>query len=146
MARMHSDGRGESGSDKPVDKTSPDWVDYDEEEVVDLVVKLRRDGLEPSQIGLKLRDQYGIPSVKAVTDQKITDILEEEGLELDIPEDLQNLLDKAESIQDHIENGNQKDEQAQRRLELTEDKIRRVADYHREEGNIPEDWEYEREE
>jgi small subunit ribosomal protein S15 len=143
---MHSDGRGESGSDKPVDKTSPDWVDYDEEEVVDLVVKLRRDGLEPSQIGLKLRDQYGIPSVKAVTDQKITDILEEEGLELDIPEDLQNLLDKAESIQDHMENGNQKDEQAQRRLELTEDKIRRVADYHREEGNIPEDWEYEREE
>jgi small subunit ribosomal protein S15 len=143
---MHSDGRGESGSDKPVDKTSPDWVDYDEEEVVDLVVKLRRDGLEPSQIGLKLRDQYGIPSVKAVTDLKITDILEEEGLELDIPEDLQNLLDKAESIQDHIENGNQKDEQAQRRMELTEDKIRRVADYHREEGNIPEDWEYEREE
>jgi small subunit ribosomal protein S15 len=143
---MHSDGRGESGSDKPVDKTSPDWVDYDEEEVVDLVVKLRRDGLEPSQIGLKLRDQYGIPSVKAVTDQKITDILEEEGLELDIPEDLQNLLDKAESIQDHMENGNQKDEQAQRRLELTEDKIRRVADYHREEGNIPEDWEYERRE
>jgi small subunit ribosomal protein S15 len=146
MSRMHSDGRGESGSDKPVDKTSPDWVDYDEEEVVDLVVKLRRDGLEPSQIGLKLRDQYGIPSVKAVTDQKITDILEEEGLELDIPEDLQNLLDKAESIQDHMENGNQKDEQAQRRLELTEDKIRRVADYHREEGNIPEDWEYERRE
>jgi small subunit ribosomal protein S15 len=145
MARMHSDGRGESGSDKPVTKSTPDWVDYDEDEVVDLVVKLRRDGKDPSQIGRELRDQYGIPSVKEVTGKKITQILEDEGMELDLPEDLQNLLDKAESIQDHLEE-NGKDEQAQRRLELTESKIRRVADYHREEGNIDEDWEYERRE
>jgi small subunit ribosomal protein S15 len=145
MARMHSDGRGESESDKPVTKSTPDWVDYDEDEVVDLVVKLRRDGKDPSQIGRELRDQYGIPSVKEVTGKKITQILEDEGMELDLPEDLQNLLDKAESIQDHLEE-NGKDEQAQRRLELTESKIRRVADYHREEGNIDEDWEYERRE
>jgi small subunit ribosomal protein S15 len=141
---MHSDGRGESGSDKPVTKSTPDWVDYDEDEVVDLVVKLRRDGKEPSQIGRELRDQYGIPSVKEVTGQKITEILDEEGLELDLPEDLNNLVEKAESIQDHLEE-NGKDEQAQRRLELTESKIRRVASYHRENGNINEDWKYERE-
>ena len=143
MSRMHSDGRGESGSSKPITDTSPDWVEYDEEEVIDLVVKLRRDGYDPSQIGIKLRDQYGIPSVKALTDKKVTEILEDEGLELDLPEDLQNLLDKAESIQGHLEE-NGKDEQAQRRLELTEAKIRRIADYHRENGNIDEDWEYER--
>lgn len=140
---MHSDGRGESGSDKPVNKSTPDWVDYDEDEVVDLVVKLRRDGKEPSQIGRELRDQYGIPSVKEITGKKVTEILEEEGLELDLPEDLKNLVEKAESIQDHL-GENKKDEQAQRRLELTESKIRRVANYHREEGNIDEDWEYER--
>lgn len=144
MSRMHSDGRGESGSNKPVTKSTPDWVDYDEEEVVDLVVKLKRDGYDPSQIGGELRDQYGIPSVKEITGKKITKILEEEGLGLDIPEDLQNLLDKAESIQDHLEE-NKKDEQAQRRLELTEAKIRRVAKYHRENGNIDEDWKYTRE-
>ncbi|MFB6241598.1 MAG: 30S ribosomal protein S15 [Candidatus Nanosalina sp.] len=143
MTRMHSDGRGESGSDKPVNKSTPDWVDYDEDEVVDLVVKLRRDGKEPSQIGRELRDQYGIPSVKEITGKKVTEILEEEGLELDLPEDLKNLVEKAESIQDHL-GENKKDEQAQRRLELTESKIRRVANYHREEGNIDEDWEYER--
>jgi len=143
MTRMHSDGRGSSGSDNPVTKKTPEWLEYDEEEVIDLVVKLRRDGQDPAQIGLTLRDQYGIPSVKQLTDKSVTDILEEEGMALDIPEDLQNLVDKAENIQDHLEE-NGEDEQARRRLELTEAKIRRVADYHREEGNIDEDWKYER--
>ncbi|MBC5792420.1 MAG: 30S ribosomal protein S15 [Nanohaloarchaea archaeon] len=145
MSRMHSKGRGSSGSDKPVNKKNPRWVEYDEQEVKDLVVKLRRNGDDPSQIGMKLRDQYGIPSVKQVTDMKITEILEEEGLELEVPEDLKNLLEKAESIQNHV-NENPKDEDAQRNLELTEAKIRRIASYHREEGDIPEDWEYERDE
>ena len=140
---MHSDGRGSSGSKKPITEKNPDWIDYDEEEVVELVVKLRRDGFDPSEIGLKLRDQYGIPSVKALTDKKITEILEEEGLTLEIPEDLNSLVKKSESIKDHLEENN-KDEQAQRRLELTEAKIRRLANYHRDNGNIPEDWEYER--
>lgn len=145
MARMHNDGRGSSGSDKPVNKKNPRWVDYDEDEVIDLVVKLRKDGQDPSQIGMTLRDQYGIPSVKQVTDMKITEILEEEGLALDLPEDLNNLVEKAESIQDHLEQ-NQNDEEAIRQLELTEAKIRSVASYHRDEGNIPEDWKYERDE
>lgn len=142
---MHSKGRGTSGSDKPVTKKNPRWVDYDDEEVVDLVVKLRKDGKDPSEIGIVLRDQYGIPSVKQVTDKKITEILDEEGLELNLPEDLKNLLEKAGSLQDHLED-NKKDLDAERTLELTEAKIRRIAKYHREEGNIPEDWKYEREE
>ncbi|PSH00150.1 MAG: 30S ribosomal protein S15 [Nanohaloarchaea archaeon SW_4_43_9] len=145
MARMHNDGRGSSGPDKPVTKKNPRWMDYDEDEVIDLIVKLRKDGKDPSQIGMALRDQYGIPSVKQVTDKKITEILEEEGFGLNIPEDLQNLVDKAESIQDHIEE-NQKDEEAIRQLELTEAKVRKIASYHRDEGNIPEDWKYERDE
>ena len=141
---MHSDGRGQSGSDKPVNKKVPRWVDYDEKEVEDLVLKLREDGLQPAQIGLKLRDQYGIPDVKTVTAKKITEILEENDQALEIPEDLDNLLQKAESIEDHLED-NQKDQKAERRLELVEAKIRRIANYHRENGNIPEDWKYVRE-
>lgn len=140
---MHNDGRGSSGSNKPVTKKNPRWVDYDEDEVVDLVVKLRKDGKSPSEIGMNLRDQYGIPSVKQVTDKKVTEILEEEGFELEIPEDLKNLVEKAESIQKHLEE-NAKDEEAIRQLELTEAKIRKVASYHRDEENIPKDWKYER--
>ncbi len=141
---MHSDGRGSSGSDKPVTKKNPRWVEYDEEEVIDLIIKLRRDGDDPSQIGLKLRDNYGIPSVKQVTDKTVTEILEEEGLELNMPEDLKNLVEKAESIQKHLEE-NPKDQDAERTLELTEAKIRRIAQYHRDNGNIKENWKYERE-
>ncbi len=144
MTRMHSDGRGSSGSSKPVNKKNPRWVEYDEEEVVDLVVKLKKNGNDPSQIGMELRDQYGIPSVKQATDKTITEILEEEGLEEQIPEDLKNLVKKAESIEDHLEE-NPKDLDAERTLELTEAKIRRIAQYHRDEGNIPEDWKYVRE-
>lgn len=145
MARMHSNGRGSSGSDNPVNKKAPRWTDYGEEEIIELVVDLRNDGLQPAEIGAKLRDQYGIPDVKTLTGKKLTEILEEEDVAPEIPEDLQNLVDKAESIKDHLaENGN--DQKAERRLELTEAKIRRVADYHREEGNIPEDWKYVRDE
>ncbi len=141
MARMHSDGRGSSGSTKPVTDKVPDWVDYSEEEVENLVVKLAKDDIPPSQIGLKLRDQYGIPSVKAITGKKITEILEENDLDSEIPEDLSNLLDKAEDIREHLDE-NPQDGKAERRLELTKEKIRRLADYHREAGNIPETWEY----
>jgi small subunit ribosomal protein S15 len=141
---MHSGDRGKSGSDKPVDKKVPRWVDYDEQEVIDLVVKLREKGHEPSQIGMKLRDEYGIPSVKEVTGMKMTEILEEEDVAPEIPEDLDSLVEKAESIQDHMRE-NPNDQDAERELELTEAKIRRLASYHREEGNIPEDWKYVRE-
>lgn len=143
MAKMHSDGRGSSGSEKPLDESQPDWVDYDKEEVVDLVLKLRDEGLQPAQIGLRLRDQYGIPDVEQITENSVTEILEENDASLKVPEDLQNLIEKAEKIQEHIED-NPEDAQAQRRLELTEAKIRRIASYHRENGNIDEDWNYSR--
>jgi len=140
---MHSKGRGSSGSKKPLDAQKPDWVDYDKEEVTDLVLKLREQGLQPAQIGLQLRDQYGIPSVEQITDKTVTEILEENNASLDIPEDLQNLVDKAEAIQDHMED-NPEDSQAERRLGLTEAKIRRIAQYHRDNGNIDQDWKYRR--
>ncbi|QKQ97961.1 30S ribosomal protein S15 [Candidatus Nanohaloarchaea archaeon] len=145
MSRMHKSSRGSSGSSNPVDKKQPDWLDYDEDEVEELVVKLKEEGNDPSQIGMKLRDEYGIPDVKTVTGKKITTILEENDAQDELPEDLNNLVEKAENIQDHLED-NQKDEDADRRLSLVEAKIRRLASYYRDEGRIDDDWEYEREE
>jgi small subunit ribosomal protein S15 len=145
MSRMHKEAHGSSGSSKPVEKDNPDWVEFEEDEIEDIVLELREDGLDPAQIGLKLRDQYGVPSVKQATGKKVTEILEENDAAPEIPEDLNNLIEKAESIRDHLDE-NEGDEQAQRQLELAKAKIRKVADYHREEGNIPEDWEYEADE
>jgi Ribosomal protein S15P/S13E len=138
---MHSGGRGSSGSTKPAAKTEPRWLDFEANEVRDMVVGLARDGHDPSEIGRTLRDQHGIPSVKQITGQKISDILEDEGLGLEMPEDLRNLVDKADSLQSHLEE-HPKDLQTERQLELVKARVRKVASYHREEGNISSDWEY----
>jgi len=145
MSRMHKSSRGSSGSSNPVDKKQPDWLDYDEDEVKELVLKLKDGGNDPSQIGIKLRDEYGIPDVKTVTGKKITEILKENDAQDELPEDLKNLVEKASNIQDHLED-NKKDEDAERRLSLVEAKIRRLASYYQDEGRIPKSWEYEREE
>ena len=142
---MHKSSRGSSGSSNPVDKKQPDWLDYDEDEVEELVLKLKDEGNDPSQIGIKLRDEYGIPDVKTVTGKKITEILKDNDAQDELPEDLNNLVEKASNIQDHLED-NKKDEDAERRLSLVEAKIRRLASYYQDEGRIPESWEYEREE
>ena len=142
---MHKSSRGSSGSSNPVDKKQPDWLDYDEDEVEELVLKLKDEGNDPSQIGIKLRDEYGIPDVKTVTGKKITQILKDNDAQDELPEDLNNLVEKASNIQDHLED-NKKDEDAERRLSLVEAKIRRLASYYQDEGRIPESWEYEREE
>ena len=142
---MHKEAHGSSGSSKPVEKDNPDWVEFEEDEIIEIILELRDEGYDPAQIGLRLRDQYGVPSVKQATGKKVTEILEENDAAPEVPEDLNNLIEKADSIREHLrENGS--DEQAQRQLELAKAKVRKVADYHREEGNIPEDWEYEADE
>lgn len=139
MARMHSTGRGKSGSTKP---RNPDlsMVDYDNEEIKDLVLKLAEEDMMPSEIGETLRDRYGIPGVKDVTGKSINDILKEEDMGFDIPEDLYKLMDKALKINEHLEE-NGKDMEAKRSLRLTEAKIRRLVKYYRGK-KLPEDWKY----
>ncbi len=139
MARMHSTGRGVSGSTKP---KNPDlsMVDYEEEEIKDLITKLAEEDMMPSEIGEELRDRYGIPDVKAVTGKSINDILEEEDMALEVPEDLLKLMEKALNIKEHLEE-NGKDMEAKRSLSLTESKIRRLVKYYRGK-KLPEDWSY----
>ena len=145
MSRMHKEAHGSSGSSKPVEKGNPDWVEFGEDEIIEIIVELREEGLQPAEIGLRLRDEYGVPSVKQATGKKLTEILEEEDAAPEIPEDLKNLVEKAESIQSHVDE-NPTDEQAKRQLGLAKAKVRKVADFHRENGNIPSDWEYEADE
>ncbi len=139
MARMHSRGRGVSGSTKP---KNPDlsMVDYEEEEIKDLITKLADEDMMPSEIGQELRDRYGIPDVKAVTGKSINQILEKEEVALEVPEDLYKLMEKAIQIREHLER-NKKDMEAKRSLSLTESKIRRLVKYYRGD-KLPEDWKY----
>jgi small subunit ribosomal protein S15 len=133
--------KGRSHSTRPVGKRSPSWCKYQPEEIVALIVKLAREGIPPSRIGVILRDQYGVPLVKPIVGKSITEILEENGLAPKIPEDLENLLRKAARITAHLQR-NRKDKHNKRALQLIESKIHRLSDYYKEKGILPPNWEY----
>ncbi|MDI6643912.1 MAG: 30S ribosomal protein S15 [Methanobacteriaceae archaeon] len=120
----------------------PEWIEYSNEEIEELILKLRKEGNSTSKIGIILRDQYGIPDVKLITGMKITKILENHGQKLEYPEDLMNLIRKAVNIRDHLDE-NPKDLHTKRGLQIIESNIRRLVRYYTREGVLPEGWRYE---
>jgi small subunit ribosomal protein S15 len=137
---MHSRKKGKSGSKKPQQKIAP-WVKYKPQEIEELVVKLAKKGMQSKQIGLVLRDTYGIPSVNAVTKKKISQIMKEKNAYNKVPEDLYNLMKKAVNLNAHLE-GNKRDYTSYRGYELTESKIRRLAKYYIRNKQLPDDWKW----
>ncbi len=103
MARMHTRKRGKSGS-KRIYGEKPAWIQYTNEEIVNTITELKKNGTPSSVIGIRLRDQYGIPSVKAVMGKKINKILEEKGMKDEIPEDLSNLIKKYNNASTRFDN------------------------------------------
>lgn len=142
MARMHSRAKGRSRSKRPAKLTKPAWVSLKPKEIEMLVVKYAKDGKPASQIGLFLRDEYGVPSVKQMTGKTVTQILAAKKLKPEIPEDVMALMRKAVLVRKHLAE-NAKDMTAKRGLQLTESKIRRLAKYYMAEGILPEDWKYD---
>jgi small subunit ribosomal protein S15 len=144
MARMHSRDKGNSGSVKPSVTQKPSWIRYNPKEIEILTVKLAKEGKTMSEIGMVLRDTYGIPSVKALTKKSIAKILEEGKLLSEIPEDLVSLIKKAIIITKHLEE-NRQDMTGKRGLQLTESKIKRLVKYYKGTGRIPATWKYDKE-
>jgi small subunit ribosomal protein S15 len=134
MARMHTRRRGSSGSDKPATDEPPEWSDVDADAIEERVVDLAEQGHDPSQIGMKLRDEgvqgTPIPDVKLATGKKLTEILEEHDAAPEIPEDLYNLLERAVRLREHMDE-HPGDAQNKRALQNTESKIRRLVNYYR---------------
>ena len=139
---MHSRKRGKSGSTKPVNKSIPSWVGHKAKEIEMLVVKIAKEGMTTSQIGIKLRDSYGIPDVKLITGKTITKILTEKKLDKEIPEDLMALIKKSVLIKKHLEE-NKHDQPAKRGLTLTDSKIKRLAKYYKGTGRLPKTWKFD---
>ncbi len=138
MARMHARRKGKSGSKKPLE--SKIKIE-DPKKVEDLVIKLRKQGLSTSMIGMVLRDTYGIPSVKLATGKKILKILEEHNLSPEYPEDLLNVMKRAVNLRKHLEK-HKHDVHNKRALQLIESKIHRLVKYYKRIGKIPESWKY----
>ncbi|PSP63989.1 30S ribosomal protein S15 [Halobacteriales archaeon QH_8_67_36] len=144
MARMHTRRRGSSDSDKPAADNPPEWSDIDEDAIVERVVELAEQGHSPSEIGLKLRDEgvqgTPVPDVKLATGKKVTEILEDNDADPDLPEDLRNLMQRAVRLREHMDE-NPGDYQNKRALQNTQSKIRRLVDYYRGDA-LEEDFTY----
>ena len=141
MARMYSKRKGKSGSSKPLEQKEQSWLRYKGKEVELLITKLAKEGQKPSQIGIHLRDTYGIPDVVAVTGKKLTAILEEKSLLQRFPEDVLSLMTRRVAITKHMLE-NKKDETAKRGIDITDSKIRRLVKYYKAKGKISKDWNY----
>jgi small subunit ribosomal protein S15 len=66
MARIHAHTHGKSHSVRPASKNTPSWIKQSQEEISSLVVQLSNAGLTPSEIGIRIRDEHGIPLIKSV--------------------------------------------------------------------------------
>lgn len=141
MGRMHTRRRGRSKSKHPIRDAPPNWVSLSAEEIEKNVVKLRSQGHSASEIGMVLRDIYGIPDVKLSTGKKITKILAENNAAPKIPEDLKNLITRAVRLQKHLV-AYPKDTQNKRNLQRVESKIRRLIKYYLRSDRLPAGWKY----
>ena len=133
---------GKSHQTRPVSKRSPSWCKYQPEEVEAIVTRLAKEGNSTSRIGTILRDQYSVPLVKPITGKKVTEILKEAQLAPPVPEDLANLLKKAESLVAHYEK-NRTDLHNKRALQIVEAKIHKLSRYYKRVGVLPKNWKYE---
>ena len=88
-----------------------------------------------SSIGTILRDQYAIPLVKPIVGKSISDVLESAGLAPTMPEDLSNLMKKAQSLAVHMDK-NKKDLHNKRNMQIIEARIHKLSRYYKREGVI----------
>tara|TARA_B100000686_G_scaffold175601_1_gene182578 strand:+ start:330 stop:719 length:390 start_codon:yes stop_codon:yes gene_type:complete len=118
-----------------------DWVKLTPEQIGKLVVEMNKEGLNASQIGIKLRDEHAISSIKSVTGKTMKQFMEENGINQEIPEDLEALVKRALSLQNHLKS-NKGDRKNVRSLELLEAKVHRLSKYYKKKNVIPKNWKY----
>lgn len=141
MGRLHSHRHGKSHSIRPVTIRAPSWITQTPKDVEELIVKYSKEGLSPSQIGIRLRDQHAIPLSKPITKKGVLKVIDENKLTPEMPEDLDNIVRKAVGLQKHLK-ANKGDHRNVRSLELIEAKVHRLSVYYKRVGKIPKNWKY----
>ena len=141
MARIHSHRHGKSHQTRPPSKSTPIWVTTTADEARSAALKLAKDGLSPSRIGQTLRDDYGVPLVKPLLGKSLGRVLAEGKVSPKIPQDLQDLIERAKRVQMHLQS-HKSDKKNVHSLELVEAKIYRLSKYYKGIGAIPSDFKY----
>ncbi len=139
--KKSSEKRARPKTGKKSTSQKPDWVEFGKKDIEEVVVNLANAGHTASEIGMVLRDQYGVPKTKQITGGTIEDILAEHKLLPDVPRDLLNLIKKSVVLQKHMVE-NHKDYTAKRGYILTVSKIRKLSAYYLTKGKLAKGWRY----
>ncbi len=102
----------------------PTWVKMKEPELKKVILELS-EKYAPSQIGIILRDQYGIPTTK-VFGKKLKAYLKELGI--DKNEDLENAEKKVTGLKEHLKN-NITDRSAKHKLQHAQSRLNIIKKY-----------------
>ena|SRR3989344_1928686 len=147
-AHKHTDEKAEHGkAHKPHGSSHSkqtqqyEWVEYKPKDIEEVIINLANAGSTSSEIGMVLRDQYGIPNVAKVTGEKLEKIMEKHKLLGDVPRDLLNLIKKSVQLENHLQK-NKKDFTAKRGYIITVSKIRKLVNYYHKSGKLSKDWRY----
>ena len=138
---MPKQEKGKSHSVRPVSRRPPNWCKYQPEEVEAFIIKLAKEGHSMSSIGTILRDQYAIPLVKPITGKSISDTLKASNLAPSMPEDLSDLMRKAQRLAVHMDK-NKKDLHNKRNMQIIEARIHKLSRYYKREGVIEKNFKY----
>jgi len=141
LARMHTRRKGQAGSKKPLRTEPPKWSNTSKEEIENTIQQLASQGKSSSEMGMTLRDRFGVPDVTLVTGKKIGAIMKEKNVAPKVPEDIYNLIVKVLELKKHLDR-NPKDVHNKRSFNNMVSKIRRLEKYYRREGVLPADWKY----
>ena len=141
MARIHSHRHGKSHQTRPISKSAPGWVTTSAEEVENAILKLSKEGMSPSRIGMVLRDDYGVPLVRPLLGKSLGEVLSEGNAAPKMPQDLQDLIDRAQRVQRHLQT-HKADRKNVHSLELVEAKIYRLSKYYKQRGILPDEFRY----
>ncbi|MCX8206087.1 MAG: 30S ribosomal protein S15 [Candidatus Micrarchaeota archaeon] len=142
MVRLHTRKGGKSRrSKRHYPRENPPWVEKKPEEIEAIVEKLVKEGKEPAQIGMILRDQHAVPDIKAATGKRLSKILEEKGAKREFPSDLMDLIKRAVRVRKHLK-ANRADKSNRIKLEHIEAKIRRTVSYLNRTGRLN-NWKYD---
>jgi len=139
--KVHETEKEHKQKPKKAKHAKREFVELKPAEINEAIVHLANEGHTSSEIGMILRDQYGIPKVGKVIGKKLVEILKENELAPAIPEDLMSLIRKSVSLRGHMER-NKKDMSAKRGLMLTVSKIRALEKYYKKTGKLPMKWRY----
>ena len=138
---MHTRRKGQAGSKKPIRSEPPKWSNTNKEEIENTIQQLASGGKHSRDIGMILRDRYGVPDVTLVTGKKIGQILKEKNVAPKVPEDIQSIILNVLDLNKHLLK-NKKDVHNKRSLNNMISKIRRLEKYYHREGVLPEDWKF----